>query len=96
VVAQPIATGLLSGDYHRGKRVKGPWRTPDPTYSSENLTRTAELVETLGGVARTHGATVAQVALAYVLRHPNVLRAYLGRDSRWQSTGSRGQDCWRQ
>jgi diketogulonate reductase-like aldo/keto reductase len=30
-------------------------------------------VETLGEVARTHDATVAQVALAYVLRYPNVI-----------------------
>ena len=28
---------------------------------------------TLGEVARAHNATVAQVALAYVLRHPNVV-----------------------
>ena len=27
----------------------------------------------MGEVARAHGATVAQVALAYVLRHPNVI-----------------------
>lgn len=73
VVAQPLATGFLSGDYHRGKRVKGPWRTPDPTYSSDNLTRTTELMETLGEIARAHDATVAQVALAYVLRYPNVV-----------------------
>ncbi len=73
VVAQPFATGFLSGAYHRGKRVTGPWRTSDPLYSSGHLGRTAELVETLGEVARAHDATVAQVALAYVLRHPNVV-----------------------
>ena len=73
VVAQPFATGFLSGAYHRGKRVTGPWRTPDPLYSSDYLGRTTELVETLGEVARAHNATVAQVALAYVLRHPNVV-----------------------
>ena len=73
VVAQPFATGFLSGAYHRGKRVTGPWRTPDPLYSSGYLGRTAQLVETLGEVARAHDATVAQVALAYVLRHPNVV-----------------------
>ena len=73
VAAQPFATGFLSGAYHRGKRVTGPWRTPDPLYSSDYLGRTAELVETLGEVARAHDATVAQVALAYVLRHPNVV-----------------------
>ena len=73
VAAQPFATGFLSGAYHRGKRVTGPWRTPDPLYSSECLTRTAELAGTLDEVARAHDATVAQVALAYVLRHPNVV-----------------------
>ncbi len=73
VVAQPFATGFLSGAYHRGKRVTGPWRTLDPMYSSDYLGRTAELAGTLGEVARAHDATVAQVALAYVLRHPNVV-----------------------
>jgi aryl-alcohol dehydrogenase-like predicted oxidoreductase len=73
VAAMPFATGFLSGAYHRGKRVTGPWRTADRLYSSDYLGRTAELVETLGEVARAHDATVAQVALAYVLRHPNVV-----------------------
>ena len=73
VAAMPFATGFLSGAYHRGKRVTGPWRTPDPMYSSDYLGRTAELAGTLGEVARAHDATVAQVALAYVLRHPNVV-----------------------
>jgi aryl-alcohol dehydrogenase-like predicted oxidoreductase len=73
VAAQPFATGFLSGAYHQGKRIRGPWRTPDPLYSPDYLGRSAELAGTLGEVARTHGATVAQVALAYVLRHPNVV-----------------------
>src|SRR5262249_1491240 len=66
-------TGFLSGAYHRGKHVTGSWRTSDRLYSSDYLGRTAELVETLGEVARGHDATAAQVALAYVLRHPNVV-----------------------
>jgi aryl-alcohol dehydrogenase-like predicted oxidoreductase len=73
VAAQPFATGFLSGAYHQGKRVTGPWRIPDSLYSSGYLGRTAELVGTLGEVARSHDATAAQVALAYVLRHPNVV-----------------------
>jgi aryl-alcohol dehydrogenase-like predicted oxidoreductase len=73
VVARPFATGFLSGAYHRGKNLRGPWRTADPLYSSDYLGRTAELVETLREVGRAHDATVAQVALAYVLRHPNVV-----------------------
>jgi aryl-alcohol dehydrogenase-like predicted oxidoreductase len=73
VVAQPLATGFLSGAYHQGKRVTGPWRTADRLYSSDYLERTAELADILGEVARAHDATAAQVALAYVLRHPNVV-----------------------
>lgn len=73
VAATPFATGFLSGAYHQGKRVTGPWRTSNRLYSSDYLERTGELAGTLGEVARTHGATAAQVALAYVLRHPNVV-----------------------
>ena len=73
VAAMPLATGFLSGAYHRGKHVTGPWRTSDRLYSSDYLGRTAELMETLGEVARGHDATAAQVSLAYVLRHPNVV-----------------------
>jgi aryl-alcohol dehydrogenase-like predicted oxidoreductase len=73
VAAQPFATGFLSGVYHRGKRVTGPWRTPDPLYSPDYLQRTGELVGAMDEVARAHDATVAQVALAYVLRHPHVV-----------------------
>jgi len=73
VAAQPLATGFLSGAYHRGKRVTGTWRTPDPLYAPDYLGSTAELMGTMGEVARAHDATVAQVALAYVLHHPNVV-----------------------
>jgi len=73
VAAQPLATGFLSGAYHRGKRVTGPWRTPDTLYSAGNLNHTAELIGVLDEVARAHDATPAQVSLAYVLHHPNMV-----------------------
>jgi aryl-alcohol dehydrogenase-like predicted oxidoreductase len=73
VVAQPLATGLLSGAYHGGKRVSGAWRSGSRVYSSGNLESTKELIEIAGEVAKVHDATVAQVALAYVLRHENVV-----------------------
>jgi aryl-alcohol dehydrogenase-like predicted oxidoreductase len=73
VVAQPLATGLLSGAYHRGKRATAPGRIHNPIYTAEYLERTTELVGTLGRVAKAHDATVAQVALAYILHHPNVV-----------------------
>ena len=56
-----------------GQTRDGNLANPEPLYSSDSLGRTAGLVETLGEVARAHDATMAQVALAYVLRHPNVV-----------------------
>ena len=73
VVAQPLATGFLSGAYHRGKRPTGSWRTGSRLYSSADFGSTKELMEIADEVARAHDATVAQVALAYVLRHENVI-----------------------
>lgn len=73
VAAMPFATGFLSGAYHQGKHVTGPWRTSNSMYSPDYLEQTRHLAGTMGEVARAHDATAAQVALAYVLRHPYVV-----------------------
>jgi aryl-alcohol dehydrogenase-like predicted oxidoreductase len=39
----------------------------------ENIARAGELLDALGEVAKRHDATSAQVALAWVIRHPNVV-----------------------
>lgn len=101
VAAQPLGGGFLSGAYHRGKRVTGSWRTPDPLYSQGNLNHTAGLIGALGEVARAHDATAAQVALAYVLHHPNMV-AIPGAATQSQLTENAaaadlelGEDEWR-
>ena len=42
-------------------------------FQPENLRRGTELLETLRDVAKQHDATPAQVALAWVIRRPNVV-----------------------
>ena len=42
-------------------------------FSPENLERVAPLVETLREIAAAHDATPAQVALAWVVHHSNVI-----------------------
>ena len=63
-----LARGLLSGHWSAG-RVTGrsDVRTYMPRFSGENLDRNLELVEALRAVAKEEGATVAQVAIAWVL-----------------------------
>jgi aryl-alcohol dehydrogenase-like predicted oxidoreductase len=46
----------------------GDFRGHSPRFQGENLTRNLALVDALGEVARTHGVTAAQLAIAWVLR----------------------------
>jgi aryl-alcohol dehydrogenase-like predicted oxidoreductase len=72
----PLAGGLLSGRYRRGaddERLKA-WReppVPDPA-------RVFDVLDVVEQVAAEHGATPAQVSLAYILGRPGVTAAILG------------------
>ena len=68
----PLAQGLLSGRYHPGNLPANRVRAANPLFLPENLERAGELLEVLGEVATAHSATPAQIALAWVIRHPAV------------------------
>jgi aryl-alcohol dehydrogenase-like predicted oxidoreductase len=72
IAYSPLAQGLLSGKYDREHRPSGV-RAMRPPFLPENLDRAGELIETLREVARSHGATPSQVALAWLVHHPNVV-----------------------
>jgi aryl-alcohol dehydrogenase-like predicted oxidoreductase len=63
-----LSRGLLSGHWSKDRDV-GPadFRSHAPRFSGENLDRNLELVDALRGVAESKGASVAQVAIAWVL-----------------------------
>ena len=68
----PLAQGLLSGRYTAQNRPRTGVRSMNQLFLPENLDRAAGLLRTLREVAESHGATSSQVALAWLLRHPNV------------------------
>ena len=68
----PLAQGLLSGRYHPGNRPANRVRAANPLFLPENLHRAGDLLAVLGEVAAAHSATPAQIALAWVIRHPAV------------------------
>jgi aryl-alcohol dehydrogenase-like predicted oxidoreductase len=68
----PLAQGLLSGRYHPGNLPANRVRAANPLFLPENLQRAGELLAVLGEVAAAHAATSAQIALAWVIRHPAV------------------------
>jgi aryl-alcohol dehydrogenase-like predicted oxidoreductase len=69
----PLGMGLLSGRYTSANPPKGSVRLNHPLYLPENLDRVQPLIEAVRSVADAHDATPAQVALAWVISHPNVI-----------------------
>jgi aryl-alcohol dehydrogenase-like predicted oxidoreductase len=72
IAYSPLAQGLLSGRYGPERR-PGGMRGRLPAFLPENLERLSPLLEGLAAVGRAHDATPAQVALAWVVSHPNVV-----------------------
>jgi aryl-alcohol dehydrogenase-like predicted oxidoreductase len=68
----PLAQGLLSGRYDRDHRPANRVRASNPLFLPENLERAGKVIATLREVATAHAATPAQIALAWVIRHPAV------------------------
>jgi aryl-alcohol dehydrogenase-like predicted oxidoreductase len=72
IAYSPLAQGLLGGGYSPQHR-PGGMRRWKPVFLPDNLDRASVLLSTLGRVASEHDATPAQVALAWLLRRPNVV-----------------------
>ncbi|MFF0654333.1 aldo/keto reductase [Micromonospora tulbaghiae] len=73
IAYSPLAQGFLSGRYDATNPPAGAVRRANPYFLPENLERGTQLIATLREVADAHDATPSQIALAYVLRHPNVV-----------------------
>jgi aryl-alcohol dehydrogenase-like predicted oxidoreductase len=73
IAYSPLAQGLLGGKYDADNRPSSPTRLTNPLFLPENLSRATPLIDTLRHVASTHDATPAQVALAWLVRQPNVV-----------------------
>ncbi len=72
IAYSPLAQGALSGRYRSGQ-VPGGTRRTNPLFTDEGLAAAEPVLETLREVAAGHGATPAQVALAYLIAQPRVL-----------------------
>jgi aryl-alcohol dehydrogenase-like predicted oxidoreductase len=72
IAYSPLAQGLLSGRYDRANRPANRVRAGNPLFLPENLDRARELIGVLREVADAHAAAPAQIALAWVIRHPAV------------------------
>jgi aryl-alcohol dehydrogenase-like predicted oxidoreductase len=73
IAYSPLAQGLLPGRYHRANRPPDRLRAASPLFLPENLERADGLIAALREVAGKHGATPAQIALAWVIHRPAVV-----------------------
>ncbi len=62
-----LSRGLIGGSYSPGQSRPGDIRSRFPRFEEANLEHNLELVDRLRSIAETHRATVAQVAIAWVL-----------------------------
>jgi aryl-alcohol dehydrogenase-like predicted oxidoreductase len=68
----PMAQGFLTGKFGPDHRFdKGDHRAKSRLFSPELYPKVLEAVEALRPIAERHDATLAQLALAWVISHPN-------------------------
>jgi aryl-alcohol dehydrogenase-like predicted oxidoreductase len=73
IAYSPLGMGLLSGRYSSANPPKGSARLNNPLFLPENLDRAQPLIDAVRAVANAHDARPAQVALAWVISHDNVV-----------------------
>ena len=73
IAHSPLARGFLSARYDAAHRPRNLVRRRNPLFSKESLARAGGLFATLTEIGAAHDATPAQVALAWTIRHENVV-----------------------
>jgi aryl-alcohol dehydrogenase-like predicted oxidoreductase len=86
----PMKSGLLAGTMTRERVAAFPaddFRRRTPNFQEPLLTRNLELAELLRAIGQRHGRTPGEVAIAWVLRRPEVTAAIVGMRSAQQVEG---------
>jgi aryl-alcohol dehydrogenase-like predicted oxidoreductase len=73
IAHSPLAQGLLSGRYDKANRPSDARRADSSDFSPAALDRIDELMKILREIASAHSASVAQIAVAWVIRDPAVV-----------------------
>lgn len=73
IAYSPLAKGLLGGRYGSDNLPSASARRMDPLWVPENVRRAMPVVEAVRRIADAHAATAAQVALAWLIHHPNTV-----------------------
>ena len=78
MVWSPLAGGLLSGKYRDGSAAKEGGRRQTFDFPPVDRARADVVIDAMTPIAQAHGVSVAQVALAWLLRRPGVTAPIVG------------------
>ena len=78
MVWSPLAGGLLSGKYSREEAGKPGDRRTTFDFPPINKGRAFDCIDVMRGIAQTHGVSVAQIALAWLLHQRAVTSVIIG------------------
>ena len=81
VAYSPMQNGLLAGRFTRERISALPaddWRRASPFFTEPALSKNLRLVEGLRAIASREGRSVGELAVAWVLRRPEVTSAIVG------------------
>jgi aryl-alcohol dehydrogenase-like predicted oxidoreductase len=86
-----LSRGLISGHWSPDRQLSaGDFRSRAPRFQGQNLEENLALVERLRSVASEHGASVAQIAIAWVLARGNDIVPLIGARTRERLTEALG------
>ncbi len=78
LVWSPLAGGFLSGKFTRGGVSEEDSRSSKFGFPPVNLEKTYDIIEAMQDIAKEKGATVAQIALAWLLHQPCTTSVIIG------------------
>jgi aryl-alcohol dehydrogenase-like predicted oxidoreductase len=81
IVYSPMASGLLSGSMTRERIAslpKNDWRSRNPEFQEPKLAANLQVAERLARVAKRHGRSPSEAAIAWTLSNPAVTGAIVG------------------
>src|SRR5690606_38086786 len=78
MVWSPLAGGLLSGKYHRGQESEGEGRRASFDFPPVDRDRAYDIIDMLREMAEAKKASVAQLALGWLLHQKPVTSVILG------------------
>jgi aryl-alcohol dehydrogenase-like predicted oxidoreductase len=69
----PLAVGLLTGQFRKGQPLTGLWATRQERFETYMTDQADAVIQTVVDIAKEHNVTPAQIAIAWLLDHDNIV-----------------------